>query len=406
MPIVAPFAGLLYDPSVAGPLRGLTTPPYDQISASDQERFRRDSPFNAVRLELGGPSPDEGDSDRYTQAGALLSRWRQDGVLKEVPAPAVYPYEMRFQGLGAHRRVRGVIVEMELEPWGGSIIPHEGTLPGPLRDRLELLRAVRANLSPVYGVYQDRSAALAALLDDVARRPPDREVTDEAGTRHSLWIAPEGNPIVPDVLRSRTVMIADGHHRYEVALAYREEMRALHGPGPWDRLMMLVVDASSEPPMVLPFHRALTRPAPLPPDARRVRDLQELLAGLRDEELTVGTVRMEGSEAIHSLGTVSGRPPTVGALQEQLLEGVDPADVRYVADAALAEAMVRGGDAHTAYLLPATTVERIRGVVDSGRRLPEKSTYFWPKPRTGMVFRLAFSPAAAPASSPPSPLPR
>jgi uncharacterized protein (DUF1015 family) len=406
VPIAAPCAGLEYDPSVAGPLQTLTTPPYDQISASDQERFRRDSPFNAVRLELGGSPSPEGGPDRYAEAAALLSQWRQGGVLQEVPGAAVYPYEMRFQGLGAHRRVRGVIVEVELEPWGGSVIPHEGTLPGPLRDRLELLRAVRANLSPVYGVYQDRSAALATLLDDVSRRPPDREVTDEAGTRHSLWIAPEGNDLVPEVLRSRTVMIADGHHRYEVALAYREEMRALHGPGPWDRLMMLVVDASSEPPLVLPFHRALTRPAPIPPDARRVRDLQELLAGLSDDELTVGTVRMEGSEAIHSLGTVSGHPPTVGALQEQLLEGVDPADVQYVADAALAETMVRRGDAHTAYLLPATTVERIRAVVDSGRRLPEKSTYFWPKPRTGMVFRLAFTPVASPASSPPSPRPR
>jgi uncharacterized protein (DUF1015 family) len=327
-------------------------------------------------------------------------------VLKEVPSPAVYPYEMRFQGQGAHRRVRGVIAEVELEPWGGSILPHEGTLPGPLRDRLQLLRAVRANLSPVYGVFQERSPDLAALLDTVSGRPPDREVTDEAGTRHSLWIAPEGNDVVAQELRSRTVMMADGHHRYEVALAYREEMRALHGPGPWDRLMMLVVDAGSEPPLVLPFHRALTRPAPIPADAHRVRDLQELLAGLRDEELTVGTVRMAGPEALHSLGTVSGYPPTVGALQEQLLAGVDPTDVRYVADAATAEAMVRGGEADTVYLLPATTVERIRGVVDSGRRLPEKSTYFWPKPRTGMVFRLAFNPPASPASSPPSQRPR
>jgi uncharacterized protein (DUF1015 family) len=258
----------------------------------------------------------------------------------------------------------------------------------------------------VYAVYQEGSQELVALLDAVSRRPPDREVMDEAGTRHSLWVAPEGNDVVAEVMRSRTVMIADGHHRFEVALAYREEMRALHGPGPWDRLMMLVVDAGSEPPLVLPFHRALTRPAPIPADARRVRDLQELLAGLRDEELTVGTVRMEGPEAIHSLGTVSGHPPTVGALQEQLLAGVDPTHVRYVADAATAEAMVRGGDADTAYLLPATTVERIRGVVDGGRRLPEKSTYFWPKPRTGMVFRLAFSPPASPASSPPSQRPR
>ncbi len=406
MPIAAPFAGLLYDPEVAGPMQALTTPPYDQITAVDQERYRHESEFNAVRLELCETNGQTPEAAGYADAAALLEEWRRRGVLRAVPAPAVYPYEMRFRGLGAERRVRGVIVEVQLEPYGGSIVPHEGTLPGPLRDRLELLRAVRANVSPVFGVFQEPSEPLTGFLDEATRREPDRTVTDDAGTRHALWIAPEGNEIVPDALRSRSVMVADGHHRYEVALAYRDEMRTTHGPGPWDRMMMLVVDAGTEPPLVLPFHRTLTRPGPVPADARRVRDLQELLAGLRDEDLTVGTVQMEGSEAIHQLGTVAGDPPTVGALHQALLTGVDPSDVRYVADAAEAEAMVHRGDAQTAYLLPATTVGRIRDVVDAGRRLPEKSTYFWPKPRTGMVFRLAFTPAESPASSPPSPRPR
>jgi uncharacterized protein (DUF1015 family) len=387
MPIVAPFAGLLYDPSVAGPMQSLTTPPYDQITAADQERYRAESVFNAVRLELGEDSGRAEGTTRYAEAAALLETWRRQGVLREVPSPAVYPYEMRFRGLGAERRVRGVIVEIELEPYGGSIVPHEGTLPDPLRDRLELLRAVRANLSPVFGVFQEPSPALTGFLDDATRGTPDRTVTDDAGTRHDLWVAPEGNDVVPEALAPRSVMVADGHHRYEVALAYRNDMRAAHGPGPWDRMMMLVVDASSEPPLVLPFHRALARPGPIPADARPVRDLQELLAGLRDEDLTVGTVQVEGTEAVHRLGTVAGEPPTVGALHGELLAGVDPSELRYVADAAEAEAMVRRGEAHTAYLLPATTVERIRRVADAGRRLPEKSTYFWPKPRTGMVIR-------------------
>jgi uncharacterized protein (DUF1015 family) len=377
----------LYDPAVAGDLQSLTTPPYDQISPEDQDRYRRASPYNAVRLELALGA--NGGGDRYADAAALLTEWRDRGVLTEAGEPAVYPYEMDFRGFGVERRVRGVIVEIELEPYGGSIVLHEGTLPEPLRDRLALLRSVRANLSPVFGVFQEPSAELSAFLDSVTGREPDRSVTDEAGTRHSLWIAPEGNDVVPEVLRSRTILVADGHHRYEVALAYREEMRAKHGPGPWDRLMILIVDAGTDPPLVLPFHRVSTLDAPMPENARPVRDLQEVLAGLRDDDLTVGAVRMEGSDAVHLLGTIPGEPPTVGALHSGLLAGVAAGTVRYVADAGEAEAMVRRGEGAAAYLLPATTVERIRGVVDSGRRLPEKSTYFWPKPRTGMVFRLA-----------------
>jgi uncharacterized protein (DUF1015 family) len=389
VPTAAPFVGLLYDPAVAGDLQTLTTPPYDQISPEDQERYTRESPFNAVRLELAiGAKGTE--ARRYADAAALLSDWRERGVLKEVGGPSVYPYEMDFRGFGADRRVRGVIVEIDLEPYGRSIVPHEGTLPEPLRDRLALLRSVRANLSPVFGVFREESPDLAALFDDVMRRDPDRTVTDEAGTRHSLWVAPEGNDVVPEVLRSRTVMVADGHHRYEVALAYREEMRAAHGPGPWDRLMMLIVDAGTDPPLVLPFHRVLTRDAPMPEDAQPVRDLQEALAGLRDDDLTVGAVRMDGPDAVHLVGTISGEPPTVRALHASLLADVDAGDLRYVADAGEAEAIVRRGEGAAAYLLPATTVDRIRRIVDSGGRLPEKSTYFWPKPRTGMVFRLAF----------------
>ena len=128
MPTAAPFVGLLYDPAVAGDLQTLTTPPYDQISPEDQERYTRESPFNAVRLELA-TGANGAATGRYADAAALLSDWRERGVLKEVGGPAVYPYEMDFRGFGADRRVRGVIVEIDLEPYGGSIVPHEGTLP-------------------------------------------------------------------------------------------------------------------------------------------------------------------------------------------------------------------------------------------------------------------------------------
>ena len=143
MPEARPFVGLVYDTEVAGPLVTLTTPPYDVISSQDQDRFHRASPYNVVRLILSrdGPS-DEATADpgaKYTEAAASLELWRQRGVLHSTTDPSVYPYELRFHLGGRKRRVRGLIAEVDLEPWGGSIVPHERTLAGPIQDRLGLL---------------------------------------------------------------------------------------------------------------------------------------------------------------------------------------------------------------------------------------------------------------------------
>jgi uncharacterized protein (DUF1015 family) len=222
MPEVRPFTGLLYEPRVAGPLHMLTAGPYDNISPADQERLHSANRFNVVRLILGHDEPgDDLSANKYTRAAGWLDRWRDQGVLVPSDRPAVYPYELRFHLGGTRRTVRGVIAEVDLEPWGGSIIPHERTLPGPIDDRLQLLRAVRANLSPIYTVFAQGSETLAAFLAGAMAGPPDCEVVDESGTRHRVWVATEGHDGVTEVLRDRRLMIADGHHRYTVALAYR-----------------------------------------------------------------------------------------------------------------------------------------------------------------------------------------
>lgn len=381
MVAVAPFEGLLFDPARIGELADVTSPPYDVVLPHDRDRLHEASPYNIARVDLGADVPGE---DKYTEAARLLGRWREDGVLVPAGGPFVYPYEMRFAYLGRERTVRGVILEVALEPWGRGVLPHERTMAAPVEDRLRLLRATRADLSPIYAVAGGPGPAQTALLDRAAARPPERELVDEEGTVHRLWI----EPITVDLAawyRSQTLLVADGHHRYQTALAHQEEVRATLGPGPWDAVMMLVVDAATEHPPVLPIHRLVRGPlAGL--DGERVRGLEEILLRLTEDDLRFGAAWQEDGRLVHLVGRLTGEPPTVAALHRQLLDDL-AGDLRFVPDAALAEAAVRAGRADVALFLPPARVETVWAVVARGDRLPQKSTYFWPKPRTGLVLR-------------------
>ncbi len=389
MPRAGPFIGLLYNQAMAGPPSAVTAPPYDTISPIDQDRYHRTSPYNVVRLILGKDEPgDDVSRNKYTRAGLHLQAWRRQGALRPADRPAVYPYRFQFHLGGRDRVVRGVIAEVELEPWGGSIIPHERTMPGPVEDRLRLLREVRANLSPVYAVFPGPSAPLRLFFDRVMAEPPRVEFTDNVGTRHSLWVATDGAGVVTEALRGESLLIADGHHRYTVALAYREEMRARFGPGPWDAIMMLLVDGAAEDPPVLPIHRLVVAgEVDASQTGERVRDMAEVLASVDDEQLVYGTVRVEDGELIHRVARLDGAPPTVCAMHQAILDRDEAIRLRFVPDATAVEQAVLSASATAGFLLPPTKVERVRRVVQRGGVLPQKSTYFWPKPRTGLVLR-------------------
>jgi uncharacterized protein (DUF1015 family) len=384
VPRISPFRGLLFDEARVGPLAAATAPPYDTVDRGLRRRLTSSSPYNIVHLDLPElePAADAAD-DQYTGAAVLLRRWRDEGALRLLSRPAIYPYEMRYRFEGEPRRIRGLICEVELEPWGGSIVPHEDTMPGPVEDRLRLARAIRTNLSAVYALFPGPRPDLRRYLDDVTSSPPRLRVTDEEGVEHRMWVV-EGD--VPDLPRHDSLLIADGHHRYTMALQYREEMRTAHGPGPWDGQMMFLVDAALERPPVLPIHRIL-REAPPSAAGERVRDLEELSAALDDERLTYGVIRREEGITVHEIGSVEGHPPTVCALTDRVAALRNVAGLRFTHDAVEAEASVRSGEAAVAYLLPPTSAERIRGVIDASQRMPQKSTYFWPKPRTGMILR-------------------
>jgi uncharacterized protein (DUF1015 family) len=387
VPSLSPFVGSLFDRARVGPLEDVTAPPYDTISPEERLRLRDASSANIVRLILAEERPgDDADRNKYTRAAEQLRAWRSDGTLVATRGERLFPYEMRFTFRGASRRVRGVIGEVGLEPWGGSIIPHERTLPAPVEDRLALMRAVRTNLSPIYALLRGPCDPLGDMLDALAGDPPVAEMTDEAGVEHRLWAVEADSSLAGAVERER-LLIADGHHRYTMALRYQEEMRAAHGPGPWDAVMMLVVDGATEDPPILPIHRVLTT-GHVPSFGTRVRDLEEVLAGVDDDAPSIGLATWENGELVHRVGRLRAAPPAVCALHTELLDGLGwNGTLRYVPDAVEAEASVRRHDAAGAFFLPPTKVERIRPIVERGERLPEKSTFFWPKPRTGMVLR-------------------
>ncbi|HEX6330593.1 MAG TPA: DUF1015 domain-containing protein [Actinomycetota bacterium] len=385
MPRLHPFVGLRFDPARVGSLERVTAPPYDVISPGEHARLLASSPYNVIRLDLGRtPGRFDNDDERYTEAARELRAWREDGVLVPTRSEAYYPYEMRFSLHGRPRRVRGVVGAVELEELGDGIVPHERTMAGPVTDRLRLLRALRANLSSVYAVFEGPSRELADWLDRATAGEPEVRLVDVDGVEHLAWTA-DPEPEVHGHLSGVSLLIADGHHRYATALRYRDEQRVEHGAGPWDLAMMFVVDATLEQPPVLPYHRVQTDGEP-PTGGARVRDLEEVLESVDDDKLWYGVVTWEDGALVHRVDEVAGTPPVVCRLHEQRLAGRDD-HLRYTPDAVAAEAAVRARDAVAAYLLPATEARTIRTVVDRGDSLPQKSTFFWPKPRTGLVIR-------------------
>jgi len=399
VPRIGPFAGLTYDVAAAGPLDRLTAPPYDVISEPHRDRYRSGSPYNIVHLDLAEDDPGAATgqaADPYEAAGERLRRWIADGIFVRSPEPTYFAYEMRFSLRGRRRTIRGLLCAMDLEPWGGDVVPHERTMPGPVEDRLRLLRATGMHLSPIYGVISGPVQPLAGLLDGVARTPSSSALLDEEGVEHRMW------PIAGTVdaatwLAQERLLIADGHHRYTTALRFRRELDAGTGPGPWDRILTLIVDAGVQDVPVLPYHRLQITgtAADRSSDEDPAPDLMSVLDGVDDDTLRYGTAtRSEDGGIRFALHHLTGEPPTVAALHHQVLDRIAPDDaIRFTHDAEDAAAAVRSGVAVAAYLLPPTSPDRIRAVVERGERLPRKSTFFWPKPRTGMVLMSVGRPA-------------
>jgi uncharacterized protein (DUF1015 family) len=433
VPEIRPFRGLRYVPDTVGDLGKVVAPPYDVIGPDVQATLLARHPKNVVRLDLPTSEPREEPDERYRRAARTLAGWRSDGTLHKDPRPSIYVYEQTFRvpGSDIERTQRGFFARLRLEPFGpeSGVLPHERTLAAPREDRYRLLRATGVNTSPVVGLFEDRSGRTAAALDAISSRPATIDLTDDDEVRHRLWVvAADGDDAaaVADLLAAAStgpVSIADGHHRYETALRYRDERRMARSceeDPAFDYLLMLFLEARHEPLTVLPTHR-IVRGLGDDGVARLLAGLGELFdvretdrAGLeeafaarlgRGGEGRFGLwTRSAGSMLTARRSAFSGArsdvPEVVRALDVWLLgvalerlAGIDAAAVaagdrlaytKSVADA-IRQVDAADADADAAFLLEPTPVDSVLAVARSGAVMPQKSTYFYPKALTGLV---------------------
>ena len=393
----------------------MTAPPYDVIDEEGRERLEAAHPHNAVRLIL----PRDVDSgDRYRRAGEAFEQWRADGVLA-ADAPHLYAYRMGFtDDAGRPRRMTGVVGALALSPLGEGVLPHERTTGKAKSDRLDLLRSVRANLDPVWMLSP--ASGLSELLEPaLTGGDPAASCVDENGAEHCLFPI-EGELVdrISEMIGTAPLIIADGHHRYETALAYRDEQQAagVDDPGA-ARIMALVVELAEEQLSVQPIHRLLLgatgnfvgklnvlaevepRGANNPEAVRQLMAEMErteafgLVAGPglallrpRLKELRAGLERLP--EPLWEVDTaILEILLNKLYVQRQILRITDDLVIDFRHDAIAVADMVAKGEVGAAILLRPVTVAQIQAVAEAGLRMPPKTTFFQPKPLTGLVFR-------------------
>ena len=402
MPRFLPFPGIRYR---AQDISAVSAPPYDVIEPEARAALEARDPQNAVRLIL---------PDTYDAAAAALARWRADGVLVTDDAPTFSIYRMDFTGdNGIPQRTTGVLGALALDDDGSGVMPHERTLPKAKTDRLELLRATRANLDPIWGL--SLHGGLSALLSP-GDAEPDATAVDEDGFHHSLWKVadPERIAAISEAVGSELVVLADGHHRFETANNYRRERRAagIEDPGD-DAIMTLIVELAPNQLCVRAIHRLLSGVATSLPGGGDLRDalggpffvhragpnvpegVAALEVAMRDGG-GLGLVDREGLALLMPTAElelamtelpVELRDVASAAFDAGVLPAVPGVSLAYRNDAQTVAAAVAKGDADAAVLLRPVSVEIIRAAAAADLRMPEKTTFFAPKPRTGMVFR-------------------
>jgi uncharacterized protein (DUF1015 family) len=420
MATVRPFQGIFYDPQRVD-MTSVVAPPYDVITPQDQQRYYRQDPRNVVRLIAGEVKPTDHTGDnKYTRAAAFFSDWLGSGVLKREPHPCFYIYRQVFRDPagGAMRARSGILGVVQLEPFGRGVLAHERTHARPKADRLSLTQAVDANLSPVFALYQDPQAGLRRLVEDAQARDPRLAISTDDGERHEVWCIGGAEPFrtLARGLEASPLFIADGHHRYETALNYRDRQRTrfpdASAEAAFNYVLMLLVDAHDPNLVILPTHRIL-----------------------RDLEGFDGVSLLTRLSTAHTVRTVSGRPAFLKRLQERteahrlgivlpehrfaildvahrpssdrvaeldvsvlhrvvfaaelgLQEG-SPESERHLAYTRNADIVlddVEQGRAQAGFLLHPPAVADVLAVAREGRVMPQKTTYFYPKPLSGIVF--------------------
>lgn len=427
---VQPLRGIRYNSEFVSDLARVITPPFDVISPEAQERYYDRSPYNVVRLELGREYPTDNVLDnRYSRSAATFAEWRQQGVLRQDAVPRYYLYQQRFTHGGKSYTRASLLARVRLEPWSARVIlPHEHTMAKLKNDRLQLMRACSANFSPIMCMYDDPQGRIRRLLAPYAENA-EIQATDEAGVEHRLHPVTDAQQtaLIQDFYSARQLYIADGHHRYETALNYRSEAEERHGGlDPNDAanfVMMALIDVDDSDFLVLPTHRLFFNLSQEMLARLTAASLslyfmvQELATGLSGDELVAfldragreqpsfavstptHTLLLSMNERGRERMTQSGHSGAWNALDvaiaqmllvEDLL-GIDQQAMtagtylRFTSNASEALQAVQDGAAQAALLLNPTPVQQVRDVALADDRMPQKSTYYYPKLGTGLV---------------------
>ena len=423
---VQPLRALHYDPAVVGPLADVVAPPYDVIDASQRAELLTRSPFNVVAVDLPQAGPD--NPDPYAAAGELFEAWQTEGALVRDPEPALWAHTQDYTGPdGLARTRRGFFCRVRIEDYGaGRVRPHERTHPGPKEDRLRLTRATHANVSPIFSLYSDPEQIAWRALAPATEGAPWAHITDADGTVHRLWRVDDAGAIATaqEATRDAELLIADGHHRYETMQAYAQEVG---GDGDHRYILMCLVALEDPGLTVFPTHRLI---GGLDEERRRAL-AQALERDFRMAEVPIEQIAPEPGRGPLELGYFDGRDGRAlrltlkdqaiadaalpgrsaayreldtGVLETLVLKnalGYSDEDIAhfnglfYARDTAEALAMVRSGEYDAAFLMRPTPVEQVREVAAAGENMPPKSTYFFPKLLTGLLFNPLGTPGRA-----------
>jgi uncharacterized protein (DUF1015 family) len=414
---VQPLRALHYDPGKVGSLGEVVAPPYDVIDPDQRAALLERSPYNVVAIDL--PEATEPGGDPYARAADLLEQWRSDGVIVRDDEPAIWALVQDFTGPdgSAHTR-HGLFARVRVEDYGpGRIRPHERTHPGPREDRLRLTRATKANLSPIFSLYSDPDGAAWGAVQTHTEQEPFGEATDEDGTRNRLWRVadPDAIATVQSALKDAELLIADGHHRYETARVYADEVG---GEGEHRYVLMCLVALEDPGLTVFPTHRLISGTTPQSQEAlantlREHFDIAPIEhAELRppdgDGPLEMGYIdsffkrafRLTLKDRSSADRALEGEPEPFRRLDTAILEalilkgplGLTDDDIDhmhglgYARNDAEALERVLSAEYDAAFFLRSTPVSQVREIAATGVNMPPKTTYFFPKIPTGLVF--------------------
>ena len=433
---IAPFRGIVYNKGKAGEIDTLVCPPYDVISPADQQELYRKNPYNVIRLEYGLTSPADGDDDnRYTRAAAVLEDWLRSAILQQHKDPAFAVYEMEYKVGKDTKKLRGIICLVRIEDYDAGIVkPHETTLSGPKTDRLNLLRACKASFSQIFALFSDPQRTVADILANVTRKP-EMEVRHSDGVIHRIWSLSDKNDInaITRELADKPIFIADGHHRYDTALNYRNEQRqasgAFTGDEGFNSVCMFLARLEDPGLTILPAHRALFNLTDFDPrrfedDLNRYFNIERIDFDKRSESKDLLTVletmahradhahvfgmRVKGEHSYYLLTlrneadmdallrdkSQAYRRLDVSILHHLIIDkllGIKMEthkmglNIEYIKDADEADKRVHDNAAEIVFFMNPTKVQEVKEVAAAGERMPQKATYFYPKLLSGLV---------------------